>query len=322
MPICQLPRGPVAGNRWRMNDSVPRKLLNFLFSNAYLLLILTTLSWAGNAVAGRFAVGEISPMALTLFRWLGVIVLVALFARRSLRLDWPVLKQNLPYLTALGAIGFALFNGLFYLAAQSTGAINLGIIQGAIPIFVLIGAFAVYRTPVTGLQMVGVAITVIGVVIITARGESQRLANLEFNAGDVLMLTACLMYAGYTVALRKRPSVSGLAMFSVMAIAAFFASIGMAAIEFYNGDFQMPTPAGWLVLVYVVLFPSFLAQICFMRGVQLIGPGRAGLFVNLVPIFASILSVLLLDESFELYHAAALAFVLTGIAVAERSKKT
>lgn len=305
-----------------MNDSIPRKLLNFLFSNAYLLLILTTLSWAGNAVAGRFAVGEISPMALTLLRWCGVIVLVALFARGPLQREWPVLKQNLRYLAALGAIGFALFNGLFYLAAQSTGAINLGIIQGAIPIFVLIGAFAAYRTPVTGLQMVGVAITVIGVIIITARGEFQRLTTLEFNTGDVLMLSACLMYAGYTVALRKRPAVSGLAMFSVMAIAALFASAGMAAIEVYTGRFQMPTPAGWMVLVYVVLFPSFLSQIFFMRGVELIGPGRAGLFVNLVPIFASILSVLLLDEAFELYHAAALAFVLGGIAVAERSKKS
>lgn len=305
-----------------MNDSIPRKLLNFLFSNAYLLLILTTLSWAGNAVAGRFAVGEISPMALTLLRWCGVIVLVALFARGPLQREWPVLKQNLRYLGALGAIGFALFNGLFYLAAQSTGAINLGIIQGAIPIFVLIGAFAVYRTPVTGLQMVGVAITVVGVIIITARGELQRLTTLEFNVGDVLMLSACVMYAGYTVALRKRPAVSGLAMFSVMAIAALFASAGMAAIEVHTGGFQMPTPAGWMVLIYVVLFPSFLSQIFFMRGVELIGPGRAGLFVNLVPIFASILSVLLLDEAFELYHAAALAFVLGGIAVAERSKRT
>lgn len=291
-----------------------------LFANAYLLLVLTTLSWGGNAVAGRFAVGEVSPMALTLLRWCGVVVLVVVFARGTIARDWPVMKRHLGFLVVLGASGFALFNGLFYLAAQFTGAINLGIIQGAIPIFVLLGAFAAYRTPVTGIQAIGVAITMLGVMIVTARGDLDRLAALEFNEGDLLMLVACAIYASYTVALRKRPPVSGLAMFSVMAIAALFASIPMAAVEVSLGTFQWPSAAGWLVILYVVFFPSFIAQLAFMRGVELIGPGRAGVFVNLVPIFAAILSVLLLDEAFELHHAAALVLVLGGIAVAERAR--
>lgn len=293
-----------------------------LFGNAYVMLVLTTASWAGNAVAGRFAVGEISPMALTGLRWVGVVLLVAVFARGAIAKDWPVMRNHLGFLATLGTLGFAVFNGLFYMAAQTTTAINLGIIQGAIPIFVLVGAFLAYRTPVTGIQAIGVCVTVCGVAIITSHGEFARLAALEFHFGDMLMLGACAMYAGYTVALRKRPPVSGIAMFSVMAIAALFASVPLVTAEYMAGDLQWPTQTGWIVLLYVVLFPSFLAQLFFMRGVQLIGPGRAGVFVNLVPIFASIFSVVLLDEDFQTYHALALVFVLGGIAIAEWARRS
>lgn len=293
----------------------------WLFGNAYLLLVLTTLSWAGNAVAGRLAVGEVSPMALTMLRWVGVVVLVLIFARHRLIAEWPVLRRHLPYLFALGALGFTGFNALFYIAAHSTVAINIGIIQGSIPVFVLLGAYAAYRTPVTGLQFVGVAATMLGVAIIAAQGDIARLADLAFNNGDLLMVLACLLYAGYTVALRKRPAVSGLAMFSVMAVAALLTSLPLVAVEAALGRFQWPSLTGWAVLSFIALFPSFLAQIFFLRSVELVGPGRAGVFVNLVPIFSALLAVLILGERFQLYHALALVFVLGGIAVAERLRR-
>ena len=295
--------------------------IGWLFGNAYLLLVLTTLSWGGNAVAGRLAVGEVSPMALTALRWTGVVLLIALFARHRLIAEWPVLRRHLPYLGALGALGFTGFNALFYIAAHSTVAINIGIIQGSIPVFVLLGAYAAYRTPVTGLQFVGVAATMLGVAIIAAQGDIARLADLAFNKGDLLMVMACLLYAGYTVALRKRPAVSGLAMFSVMAVAALLTSLPLVAAEAALGRFQWPTPTGWAVLGFVAIFPSFLAQIFFLRSVELVGPGRAGVFVNLVPIFSALLAVLILGERFQLYHALALVFVLGGIALAERLRR-
>lgn len=294
----------------------------WLFGNAYLLLVLTTLSWGGNAVAGRLAVGEVSPMALTMLRWIGVVTLIALFARHRLVAEWPVLRRHLPYLFALGALGFTAFNALFYVSAHFTAAINIGIIQGAIPVFVLLGAYAAYRTPVTGLQFAGVVLTMLGVAVIAAQGDIARLAELAFNNGDLLMVLACLLYAGYTVALRKRPAVSGLAMFSVMAVAALLTSLPLVAAEAALGHFQWPTPTGWAVLAFVAIFPSFLAQIFFLRSVELVGPGRAGVFVNLVPIFSALLAVLILGEHFQLYHALALAFVLGGIALAERLRRS
>jgi|TARA_R110001592_G_scaffold14560_5_gene64867 drug/metabolite transporter (DMT)-like permease len=290
------------------------------YGNAYILLALTTLMWGGNAVAGRLAIGEVSPMALVLLRWAGVVILMGFVSRKKVLAEWPVMKQRFWFLFALGALGFTMFNGLFYVAAHSTVAINMGILQGSIPIFVLIGALLVYGTRVSLVQGAGVLLTMVGIILIAAHGELERLAALEFNHGDLLMVMACALYAGYTVALRKRPNVSGLAMFTIMAAAAFVTALPLAALEAYMGDFQWPTLKGWGIVLFVTLFPSFLAQIFFLRGVDLIGPGRAGVFVNLVPVFAAGLAVMILGEVFAWYHAAALVLVLGGIALANRTK--
>lgn len=287
---------------------------------AYMLLSFTALCWGGNAVFGRMAVGEISPMALVTARWLGVFVLLALFAHRHVRRDWPVLRPHLFLVTSLGVLGFTAFNALFYVAAHYTTAVNIGILQGSIPMFILVGAFAAYRARVTKLQVAGVALTMTGVVIVGSGGSLARLAVLAVNFGDVLMIGACLLYAGYTVALRKRPPVSALGLFAVMAFAAFMASLPLVVAEISLGLFQWPTAKGMIIVTLVTLFPSFLAQIFFIQGVTLIGPGRAGVFVNLVPVFASILAVVLLDEPFEVFHAIALGLVLGGIWLSERGK--
>jgi drug/metabolite transporter (DMT)-like permease len=287
---------------------------------AYLLLTLTALCWGGNAVFGRLAVGEISPMALVTLRWLGALGLLLVFARAQLTRDWPAIREHLPFVSAMGAIGFTVFNALYYVAAHSTTAVNIGILQGSVPMFVLIGAFAAYRTRVRGIQIAGVLVTMLGVVIVASGGELTRLVTFALNFGDVLMIAACVLYAGYTVGLNRRPPVSSLALFTVMAGAAFLTSLPLVFAEAALGRFQWPTSTGWLVLALVTLFPSFLAQICFIQGVSLIGPGRAGIFVNLVPVFASILALLVLKEAFEPVHAIALSLVLGGIWLSERGK--
>lgn len=294
--------------------------LTTLSNNAYVLLALTTAMWGGNAVAGRFAVGEISPLSLVLFRWIGVVIIMVVVAGPEARRQWPTIKRHLPFIILMGMTGFTIFNSLFYLAAQQTTAINLGIVQGAIPVFVLMGAFAAYRTPVGGIQVLGVLITMVGVFTVTTQGSLERFLALEFNPGDIIMVTACFFYASYTVGLRKRPNIPGLALFTVFAIVAMLTSIPVVAYEVVAGDFFWPTTEGWLIALFVTIFPSCLAQIFFMRGVELIGPGRAGMFANLVPIYASLFSILLLGEAFKAYHAVALMLVLGGIFVAERWK--
>lgn len=297
-----------------------KRPVDWLFGQAYLLLVLTTLFWGGNAVASRLAVGEISPMALTCLRWSIVIVIALAIGRRDLARDWPILRTRWKLILAMGALGFTGFNALFYLGAHYTTAVNLTIIQGAIPVIVLLGALMVFGTRITGLQMAGSLVTLAGVGVIAAQGEFATLIALTFNPGDLMMLVACLFYAGYTIALRSRPKVAGFSFFAILACVAFLTSAPLLMIEIASGTVVWPTLNGWLILLYVAAFPSLLSQIFFMRSVELIGPGRAGLFVNLVPIFGAIMAVAMLGEPFHPYHAAALVLVMGGIWLAERRR--
>ncbi|WP_439497930.1 DMT family transporter [Bosea sp. (in: a-proteobacteria)] len=288
------------------------------WANAYLLLILTTLMWGGNAVASRMAVGHISPMALTSLRWVFVCALLPFLLRRELRQYAPVLLAHRWRIILLGALGFTAFNALMYLAAYSTTAINIGILQGSIPVYVLIGAFLIYRTPIGWMQALGVAVTILGVLVTASRGDVATLANFSFVPGDIWMIIGCVFYAGFTVGIRNRPAVPGLVFFTAMAIVACIVSLPLLGLEIWSGSIIWPTAKGWLILAFVVIGPSLLSQLFFMRAVELIGPGRAGVFVNLVPVFAPLLAVLIIGEQLALYHGLALVLVLGGIWIAER----
>jgi drug/metabolite transporter (DMT)-like permease len=288
------------------------------WANPILLLVLTTLIWAGHSIVGRLAVGQIGPMTLTTLRWGVALVPILIVARPALRRDWPVLRARWPYMAAMGALGYTAFNALFYVAAHRTSALNLSIIQGAVPALVLIGARLFLGVRFTTLQALGALTTMIGVAAIAAQGDPARLAALAFNEGDVMIFIAAILYAGYTVGLRERPRVSGLSLLAGMAVAAFVTSVPLMIWEIASDGFIWPTRAGLATLVYVALGPAFISQIFFMRGVELMGPGRAGVFVNLVPVFGAIMAVVLLGEPFAAYHVVALLLVVGGIAIAQR----
>ena len=290
----------------------------WLFRRPYLVLAATATMWAGNAIAGRLAVGEISPMALTALRWLIALGALAAIAGPQIRAEAPSLLPRWRYVLLMGALGYTAFNAMFYIAAHHTTAVNMAIIQGGMPALVLLGGLAAFGTRIRGLQIIGMVVTLVGVALVATKGDLTTIMGVAFNVGDVWMLTSSVLYAGYTVFLRDRPSVSGLTLFAVFAAVAFVTSLPLVAYEMASGTVQWPTPKGWAIMAFIGLFPSFLAQLFFMRGVELIGPGRAGLFVNLVPVFGALMAVLILGEPFHLHHAAALVLVLGGIFIAER----
>jgi drug/metabolite transporter (DMT)-like permease len=289
---------------------------------AYLLLVFTMVCWGGNAVAGRLAVGQASPMVITCLRWgivaacLGAVTSRQLVqARAELRRDWR-------RIVLMAICGYSIFNALFYVAAYHTTAVNISILQGAVPIFVVLGALVLHRTQVGALQVLGIALTLLGVAVVATHGHVATLAAFHFNLGDGLMLVACFLYAGYTLALRHRPKIPSFVFFAAMSIIAFLTSLPLLAFEVLTDTAQWPTPNGWAIIGFIVVFPSFAAQLAFMRGVQLIGPSRAGLFANLVPLFGAVMAVVILDEPFAPFHLVALILVLAGIVTAEAARKS
>jgi drug/metabolite transporter (DMT)-like permease len=284
---------------------------------AYLLLTVTMLCFGLNANLSRLAVGEISPMLLVVLRWIATVALLLVIVRRRLPTAWPTLRERWLFLLLMGTLGLTSFNALFYVAGHSTTALNIGIIQGSIPVFVLAGAAFLYRTPVRVLQGIGIVATLAGVVIVTTQGVWENLSSLVFRRGDLLMLVACALYAGYSLSLRRAPGVDHLVLLTGFATGALVASIPLVIAEAALGEVLWPTATGWLIVAVVTLFPSFIAQVCYIKGVAIIGAGRAGIFLNLVPVFAAMMAVAFLGEVFALHHAVAMGLVLGGIGLSE-----
>lgn len=297
--------------------SLYRSARDWLYRQPTLLLVLTTMMWAGNGVAGKLAVGAIAPMTLVFWRWVIACGVLALIARDDVKRDWAAMRPHLRAIFLMGALGFTGFNALFYASAHYTSAVNMTILQGAIPVFVLLGALIFHRVRASAIQILGVVVTLAGVATIAAQGRLETLRHLTFNIGDVFLIVACVFYAGYTLALRNRPQVSPLSFFTMLAIAACITSVPLFLLEVMRGQFIVPDLKGYLVLIYAGIFPSLVSQLFFMRSVTIVGPGRAGIFTNLVPVFGSLFAVVLLGEPFHLYHIIALVLVIGGILIAE-----
>ncbi|MBO0765203.1 MAG: DMT family transporter [Hyphomicrobiaceae bacterium] len=277
--------------------------------------------WAGNAVAGRLAVGQIQPLQLVFLRWVVVLAVMWPLYGGHVREHWGEVRPQLFRIAAIGFMGFTGFNALFYWAAHTTSAINIGILQGSIPVVVLAGAFLMHGTRSTLLQVTGVLITAVGVIVVATRGMPLSIVAIDLNRGDLALLAACVLYAFYTVALRNRPNMSRAAFFTLLALISAITSLPMAVVEAVVSGFSWPTWQGLLVTLYVAIFPSCLAQLFFLRAVDLIGPGRTGVFVNLVPVFTAVLAVALIGERFAAFHAVALVLVIGGIWLAQGAPK-
>ena len=298
-----------------------RGILAAFFAHPYVLLSLAPLFWGGNMVAAKLAVGVVAPFVLLTARFVCAFLMVLPFAYSHMRRDWPALRRGAGWLFLYGAIGFAAFNACLYAAANYTTAINSSIEQASIPVFVLIANFLFFGVRGKPLQILGVIVTIIGVMLVATHGDIATIAKFSFNAGDLLVLLACVIYAAYALTLKYRPPVHWLSFLGASIIGAV---IGAVFFLFVFGGGPQTLSAlgstsllGWAIIVYVAFFPSLLSQLFFAQGLVMIGPNRASLFNNLIPVFGTILSVLILRESLEPYHLIAAVIVVAGIAMAE-----
>ncbi len=294
-----------------------RSLVN---SRAYFYLAITALFWGGNSVAGKMAVGHVSPMMLTTLRWLVALMVILALMTPQIRRDWDKIRRHWLQLLAYGAVGFTMFNAFLYSAVKYTSAINAVILQAGIPMLIFLFNFACFRTKASIAQIIGFTVTLIGVLTTAAHGDFTSLMRLQFNFGDALMILACIVYAVYTVTLRWKPALHWQSFIADPALGALLSAIPLLIWEVGSGAAIMPDATGWTIIVYAAIFPSLMSQVLYVRGVEMIGPNRAGLFINAIPVFGTLLSVLLVGETFHPFHLAALALVLGGIAIAEHGR--
>tara|TARA_B100000131_G_scaffold303891_1_gene328360 strand:+ start:53 stop:949 length:897 start_codon:yes stop_codon:yes gene_type:complete len=294
------------------------KISKINFNNPHVFLILAALFWGFNAIAGRSAVGEISPLLIVTSRWLGVLILLTFICKNEILIEFKTFKLNFSWFLVMGLFGFTGFNSLYYISAHHTFAINLGIVQATMPAFIIIISMFWLNTKINLLQIFGLVITFLGVLIVVSKANFNLLFNLQVNDGDLIMIFACIFYAVYAVGLKKKPNVSNLVLMTFFSYIAFLGSLPGLIYEISSGEFLLPTVKGVFILLVIIIFPSFLAQIFFIKGVEKLGPSTSGLYTNLVPIFTAILAVIILNESFYFYHLISLFIVFLGIYIFER----
>ena len=220
----------------------------------------------------------------------------------------------------MGLFGFTSFNSFYYIAAHDTIAINLGLVQGTMPAFIIIISRIWLKEKINIPQLIGVIITFVAVLLVVSSGNLYALMKLQLNKGDIVMIFACTLYAVYAVGLRKKPKIGALVLLTFFSYVAFIGSLPGLFYETFTSNLVLPGMKGIIILSIIIIFPSFLAQIFFMKGVEKIGPARSGLYTNLVPVFASILAVLLLGELFKLYHLISLILIFLGIYMFEKKR--
>ena len=284
-----------------------------ILTNPHFLLTLTSIFWAFNTVAGRAAVDEVSPLLIVSVRWFFVSIILSILCRNQLIETWSKLNKRIKWLIFMGLFGFTGFNSAYYVAAHDTIAINLGLVQGTMPAFIIIIAWIWLKDKINFTQFLGVLITFIAVLIVVCSGNFNALIELELNSGDIVMIFACTLYAIYAVGLRKKPKISALPLLTFFAYIAFLGSLPGLIYEIYSNQLILPGQKGFIILGVIIIFPSFLAQIFFMKGVEKIGPSRSGLYTNLVPVFSSLLAVFFLGEEFQFFHLLSLMMIFTGI---------
>ncbi|WP_377290757.1 DMT family transporter [Rhizobium sp. SG2393] len=285
---------------------------------AYLFLTIATLFWGGNAVAGKMAVGHVSPLLLTSLRWAVALAIILAVMLPQIRRDWPQVRAHWKLLMGLGVVGFTLFNVLLYTALNFTTAINVSIEQAGIPVVIFLFNFLLFRIKASPAQILGFTVTLVGIITTATHGNITAIGSLSLNFGDLLMLGAVLSYAVYTIMLRWKPPVHWQTLIAASAFGALVSALPMLAWEIASGRTLAPDATGWAVILYTAIFPSLASQVLYVRGVELIGANRAGLFINAIPIFGTLLSLLFLGEALQTFHIVALLLVLAGIAIAER----
>ena len=291
---------------------------NWLANQPYLLLSITALCWAGNAIVGRLAAGHIPPVTLSFLRWSFAFLIILPFAWKHLKRDWGAIRARLGTMIFLSVIGISAFNTLQYWALEHTQALNTLLLQSAGPLFVAVWSLILLGVRLTLAQAGGIALSLIGVLVILLHGDLTALTSIEFNKGDIIFTVALAIFGLYSVLSLKRPQIHGLSFVGFTFGCGAVCLVPLWIWELFTRPVMQLNAANLLSLFYVAVFPSTLAYLCFNRGVQLIGANRAAPFFHVVPVFGSAMAIVFLGEHPQLFHIIGFALVLTGVFVASR----
>ena len=288
--------------------------------SAYLFLVLATFCWSGNFIVGKFAtLYEIPPLTLNVFRWISVWFILIPFTYKEIFENLPYIKKNWLVISFMGVITISTFNSVVYFALNYTQVINAVLMLSAIPAATIVLSSLMKIEETNIFQLLGLVLSIIGIGSIISNGDIQKIISLDFNKGDMWMLVCVITWSLYSTLLKKNNF-----KFSQFTLIQLMVSVGILFLIpqfFYEKSIGLELNLDknfFLILIYVAIFPAIAAYYFWQKGIEIIGPNRASMFIQLMPLFSAIMAIIIFKEKFELYHFVGAIFILSGIYLSNR----
>ena len=281
---------------------------------ALAFLAFSALSWAGSSVAGRAASGNIPPFTLSFIRWLCVFLCFLAIGWRDAWRQRAAIFRHWPILSAFALFGVVGFTVPYYVGLQFTIAVNATLMNASGTIWIVVTTFLMTGETITRRQTLGVALGLFGTLTIVLRADYAQLARITVNTGDLLVLAGFFSWAVYTAMLRWQPrDVGGIPFLVAITAIGSVMMLPLYLLDLVRGAGFEPTKVNVGILAYSVIFPSFLSYICWNRAVSVVGPGVASMAQYMIPVFGTVLAVLILGEIVETFHVFGVAIIFAGV---------
>ena len=282
---------------------------------AYTLLVFATFCWSGNFIVGKFAyLFEIPPLTLNFFRWISVWFILMPFTYKEILSNWDYIKKNWIPICFMGVISISTFNSVVYFALNYTQVINVALVLAAIPAVTIIISSIMKVDKTNIFQLIGLLLSVLGISAIISNADINKILSLNFNKGDLWMLVCVICWSLYSTLLKKYSF--KLSQFTLIQLMVSVGIIFLLPQFFYEKSIGLQVEFNnifFIILFYVVIFPALTAYFCWQKGIETVGPNRATMFIQLMPLLSAVLAILIFQETFKLYHFIGASFILSGI---------
>jgi len=281
----------------------------------YSFLVLCVLFWSGNFVLGRFVKDDIEPLELAFFRWLFVLVIISPVLIKNYSKIFRVVKENFLIILLLSILGISSFNTILYFGLSMTTSTNALIINSSVPILILVLSFVILKQKITANQNFGILLSTVGVLYLVLQGKFENILLLEFNQGDIWVITSSFIWALYSVLMKFKPKEFNDVEF--FAVIVFFGFTALLPVYFYQGytiahELEL-LKSNYFVFIYVSVFASTLSFYFWHYGIDKIGASKTGQFTHLMPLFGAFLAYIFLGEVLKIYHILGMALIFIGI---------
>ncbi len=283
----------------------------------YLLLALTSLFWSFNFVIGKVVAVLVPPATISFLRWLVPVMLLLPFSWREIGSHWPAIRSRWPLILFLGATGYCLNSIAVYEAVRFTTTINTSFINAFNPVLIAVAGYVLYRNPITRPQLFGFMLSLAGVLCIVFQGQWDHLSGLRMNVGDLFMVFSIAIWSVHTVVYRRWvPKFPARAMFTLMMLGGVLATVPLVLIENAVAHWDWVRHVRGIHVLGILalsIFPSLLAYHFWNTALQRISANQVAIFLYLIPLYTTIISIGFLGEQFRAYHALGGLLIFVGV---------